>query len=152
MLAAELEGHDGLWVEDKGRTVAVHWRRARDPAAAALLADVAVTGIAESTGLHVEPGKMVAELCPPTDWDKGTAVAAVATEADLRTVVYVGDDRGDMPAFDAVKARDGVAIGVDQGDETPAPVRDGTDLLLPGASGVRRWLEDLAAALGNEPA
>lgn len=147
-LAGDLDGRDGIWVEDKGRTVAVHWRNAPDQAAAERMVDAAVSAIAEDTGLAVEPGKLVAELRPPTDWDKGAAVAAAADERGLRRLTYVGDDLGDLPALEAARARGGIAIGVEQGGETPAQVRAAADLMLDGHDGVRAWLRRLDRVLG----
>lgn len=142
----------GVWVEDKGLSVAVHWRRAQDPDAA----EAAVTGLADrlaaDTGLHAEPGKLVAELRPPVAWDKGAAVEALLAELDAgldaATVAYIGDDRGDLPAFRAVRAAGGVAVAVDHGPETPEQVRAAADLVLDGPEAVADLLTRLHARLG----
>nr|BFE84080.1 hypothetical protein GCM10020093_066810 [Planobispora longispora] len=59
-----IAGLDGVRIEDKDRSVAVHTRRAPEPQAAldALRAPVGV--LAAETGLAVEPGKFVLELRP----------------------------------------------------------------------------------------
>lgn len=145
--ALALAGHPGVVLEDKGLAVALHWRTADDrTSAGAFVADL-VADVAADTGLAHEPGKFVAELRPPLDWDKGSAVRALVDEHGLRTVVYAGDDRGDLAAFAAVREHGGRIVVVDHGDETPAEVRDAGDVVLDGAEAVGQWLTDVAAAL-----
>lgn len=147
-LRSELERGDGLYVEDKGGTVAVHWRRADDQEAAEELVQRVVSEVAEATGLALEPGKKVTELRPPVDWDKGTVIDKIAEELDLVEVVYLGDDLGDLVAFEAVHARGGVAVAVAQDEETPQELRDAADVELPGPPGVKEWLNELAELIG----
>lgn len=144
----EFDGRDGLMVEDKGGTVAVHWRRARDQEAAEELVRRVTSEVADATGLGLERGKKVAELRPPVDWDKGTAIAAIADDHNLSEIVYFGDDLGDLAAFATVHARGGVAVAVDQDDETPPDLREVSDVQLPGPTGVKDWLNELAELLG----
>ncbi len=53
-------------------------------------------------GLIVEPGRLVLELRPP-GMDKGVALADWVRETGAETVVYAGDDLGDLAAFAAVE-------------------------------------------------
>ena len=65
---------EGTWVEDKGRAVAVHMRRAADPQARARRCSAGpLRELAEETGLVVEPGRLVLEL-RPAGADKGAAL------------------------------------------------------------------------------
>ena len=48
--------------------------------------------------LEVRAAKMSVELHPPLPADKGTALEALA--GGMAAVAYVGDDRGDLPAYD----------------------------------------------------
>ena len=133
----------GAELEDKGRALAVHWRRAeeRDEAGPAL-----TEAVRESAGdLVVEDGKMVIELRPPVTADKGTAVAELAE--GFSAVAYAGDDLGDLPAFAEVSGRSGLAVGVDHGPETDAKVRDAVDLLVDGTEGLEAWLADVCDAV-----
>ena len=146
-IAAALEGHPGLLLEDKGLAVALHWRNAPNREAAGayvarLLADIAV-----ETGLAQEPGKFVLELRPPVALDKGSAVRSILKDPTVRTVVYAGDDKGDLAAFTAAREAGGVAIAVDHGDETPQELRAAADLIIGGTDAMTIWLRDLAAAL-----
>lgn len=140
VLERVLGGLDGVFVEDKGLSVAVHWRNAEDRAAAERAVDDAVGRLAGDTGLAAEPGKLVAELRPPVEWDKGSAVRAAVEESGASAVAYVGDDLGDLPAFAAVRALGGLAVAVDHGSETPAAVREACDETLAGPDEVAAFL------------
>ena len=133
----------GVHVEHKGLSVTLHTRRA--PAAAPWVDDWAARAAA-ATGLLAEPGRRSVELRPPVDADKGTVLAELA--ADLDAVCFLGDDRGDLPAFDALRrlaARglDTVAVAVDS-DEAPAALVTAADVVVEGPSGALRLLESLA--------
>lgn len=138
----------GVALEDKGLSVAVHWRNTRDRHAAGVAVAAVVADVAAQTGLRREPGKLVEELRPPVRYDKGDAVRALVEECGLEDVAYVGDDLGDVPGFAAARSLDGLAVVVDHGVETPDAVRDMADVLLDGVDGTRAWLEALAARLG----
>ena len=141
----------GVAVEDKGLAVAVHWRRAHDPAAAEARVAAVVADVAARTGLRRDPGKLVEELRPPVERDKGDAVRDLAQETGLDDVAYIGDDLGDLPAFAVARALGGLAVAVDHGPETPAPVLAAADVVVRGAEGVAVWLEELAARVGVPP-
>ena len=145
--ALAIAGHPGVVLEDKGLAVSLHWRNAPDRDAAGAFVDQIAAQVAAETGLAQEPGKFVAELRPPVQWDKGTTVTALAQESALDTVVYLGDDRGDLPALGAARAAGGVALVVDHGAETASDVRAAGDVILDGPAAVGAWLAQLAAAL-----
>jgi trehalose 6-phosphate phosphatase len=129
-------GVEGIRIEDKGLSVAVHWRGAVDRTAAEEAITDAVERLAADSGLRPEPGKLVAELRPPVDWDKGSAVRVVAEDAGGGPVAYLGDDLGDLPAFEAARALGGLAVAVDHGEETPPALREAADLVLDGPDAV----------------
>jgi trehalose 6-phosphate phosphatase len=138
---------EGAWVEDKGLSVAVHWRPAPDRAAAESALRPVVDALVERTGLVREPGKLVEELRPPTGRDKGTVVEELADGADLAELAYAGDDTGDLPALRAVRRRGGLVIVVDHGDETPPELRGIADVCVVGVGGVGELLAALARRL-----
>ena len=146
-LALALAGHPGVVLEDKGLAVALHWRTAEDRDAAGAFVGEVVTEVATDTGLHREPGKFVEELRPPLHWDKGSTVRALVEEHALSLVVYVGDDKGDLPALAAARDAGGRAVVVEHGSETPTEVRAAGDVVLAGAEGVQQWLAEVARAL-----
>ena len=62
--AAAARAVEGAWVDDKGSSLAVHYRQAPDPAAAALQLEGPLRPLAREHGLEVLEGKMVLEPVP----------------------------------------------------------------------------------------
>ena len=130
-------------VEHKGLTVTLHYRS--DPERQDVIDRLAVA-LADRYGLRTHPGKMSRELRPPVKVDKGTVLRDLS--AGLSAVAFVGDDTGDLPAFEALQAmrRSGlatlaVAVG---GVETPAAVLEAGDVVVTGTDGVIAILTALA--------
>jgi trehalose 6-phosphate phosphatase len=147
---AEAAAPEGLTVERKGLAVTFHFRQA--PHLANWAADFAAARAAAS-GLAAHPGKMSWELRPPGPTDKGTVIAGLAT--GLTAVCFVGDDRGDLPAFATLgrlraEGIDTLTVAVG-GPETPAELLAGADLVVDGPAGVLVLLETLAGS-GELPA
>jgi trehalose 6-phosphate phosphatase len=94
--AAEL-ATSGVDVEDKGLSLTLHFRRVPDAEDAAV---AWARAAAARTSLHLRAAKMSLELHPAVTVDKGTVVEE--RSAGLAAVAYVGDDVGDLPAFDAL--------------------------------------------------
>jgi len=117
------------WLEDKGLTVAFHWREAPSEAAArAELAGVAER--AEAAGLETRWGRKVLELRPPVEADKGTAVRTLLGERGLRRALYAGDDTTDLDAF---RGLDGCEVAVRVAvvsAEAPPGLREAADAVV----------------------
>ena len=92
---------EDAFVEKKGLAVAVHTRRLEDPAAAFDRLLPVLTDAAKAHDLMVEPGRNVVEIRSP-GMHKGTAIEVLAEEQDAGAFVFVGDDLGDIDAFNAV--------------------------------------------------
>ena len=138
---------EGVYVEPKGLTVTLHFRRAPEH-------KDWVVAFAErqhaARGLQVHPGRLERELRPAIDVDKGTVVRALVAEHDeqhdgqpLRALAAFGDDVGDLPAFAALEAlRDAegpapprLVVRVAAVDtESPAAVAAAADLTVAGAT------------------
>lgn len=146
VLAADLGGQPGIRIEAKPASVAAHWRQAPDHARAAGLVRQAADRAATRTGLRLEPGKLVVELRPPIDVDKGSAVAALIAVARPTVVAYAGDDLGDIPALRVVRGAAGYALVVDHGAETDPRLLAVADEVYPGTAGFADWLAALANA------
>ncbi|MGA5896725.1 trehalose-phosphatase [Streptomyces venetus] len=149
-LLDRLGASQGTRIEEKGRAVAVHTRRAADPQAALDSLREPLAGLASRHGLIVEPGRMVLELRPP-GMDKGVALTAFAREITAGSVLYAGDDLGDLPAYAAVdKLRSNGTPGllVCSGSDEVTELRDRSDLVVDGPQGVVRLLRTLADRLG----
>lgn len=142
---------EGVWLEDKGLSVAVHWRNATDREAAGARVERLVESVAADLGLAREPGKFVEELRPPVEWDKGAAVRALVDDAGLDRVGYAGDDRGDLPGLRTARDAGGVAIVVDHGEETHPEVRQAADVVVDGVEDFAQLLAQLAEAMGGSP-
>jgi trehalose 6-phosphate phosphatase len=120
---------DWPWLEDKGLTVAFHWREAPDEEAArSELATIAAG--AEESGLVARWGRKVLELRPPVEADKGTAVRTLLEEHRLDRALYAGDDTTDLDAFGGL---DGCEVSVRvalASAESPSGLREAADLVL----------------------
>jgi trehalose 6-phosphate phosphatase len=141
--------HPGVMLEDKGRALALHYRKAPE---AEREARRLVAGLAgrHAEILRVIDGKMVLEIKPRLS-DKGAALRSFLDEPPFRgrRPVFVGDDVTDEDAFRAVNELDGHSIRVGDGRDTHARWQ------LPDVNGVIGWLESLpgklkAEAHGNE--
>ncbi|MFF8727944.1 trehalose-phosphatase [Streptomyces sp. NPDC015171] len=140
----------GTWIEEKGRAVAVHTRRAADPQAAFEALRAPLADLAARHGLIVEPGRMVLELRPP-GMDKGVALLDHARAVGAGCVVYAGDDLGDLPAFAAVgelRAAGIPGLLVCSGSTEVTELAERADLVVDGPAGVVELLRTLAAQLG----
>jgi trehalose 6-phosphate phosphatase len=117
------------WLEDKGLTVAFHWREARDEGGA-LRSLEAVAARAEAAGLEARWGRKVLELRPPVAADKGTAVRTLLGERGLRRALYAGDDTTDVDAFRGLEGLElAVRVAV-ASPEGPRALRAAADLVV----------------------
>lgn len=111
-LSSTLSSVPGAIVEDKGLTVAVHYRLVSRGRVRRVLR--AVREVLSSTPqLRPLKGKKVVELLPDVDWDKGRAAQLLLARAGgpNYTPVYVGDDETDEPAFKALSSGITVVVG-----------------------------------------
>lgn len=122
-LTERLSALPGVMVEHKRYAVAVHYRYAEPGAAGPVTA--AVHDIGNRSGLKVTSGRMVAELRPNVDWDKGKTLQWIVDRIAGREPllpIFVGDDLTDEDGFDAV-LHDGIGIVVrhtEDGDRATA--------------------------------
>jgi trehalose 6-phosphate phosphatase len=152
--AAELDpgrlADAGLRTEDKAAIVALHWRGARDPGAAEAVA-ARIGEEAEAAGLHTHRGRMVLELRPAVEIDKGIGLRALLeAEPGIEAAFYAGDDRTDADGFRALAemaaAGDlerAVRVAV-VSPETPDEVPEAADVTVAGPEGFVAVLEALA--------
>jgi trehalose 6-phosphate phosphatase len=134
---ALVAAHPGTSVEDKGRTIAVHFRMA--PAAEAAIRQ-SLAAIAKPLGsnYHIQEGNMVLEI-KPRGFTKETAIKAFMKEPPFsgRRPVFVGDDLTDQDGFRLVEDQGGISIAV--GERVHGQYR------LENACAVRGWLQGIAA-------
>ncbi len=146
------QGAEDAHIEEKGLAVAVHTRRLADPERAFEALLPAIEDLAGRYDLVVEPGKQVIEVRSP-GMHKGLVVDRLVEELHAGGFVFVGDDLGDVEAFEAVAAlaKNGLPtlLVCSASDEESALVRL-SDVLVHGPEGVLDLLRQLtsdAAAL-----
>ena len=132
------------WPAEAGKrlTLSFHYRTAANQEAArALLEEAAGRAVAE--GLRPRWGRLVLEVRPPIDADKGTAIRMLLEQSGLRRALYAGDDSTDLDAF---RALDGLELAVRiaiASDEGPSELGGAADLVV----GSPEALADLLARL-----
>lgn len=131
-----------IGVEHKGLSLTLHFRA--DPTQEDRV-QAWVDEEADRSGLAVHPGRMSIELRPPVERDKGMALAEAAE--GFGAACFLGDDRGDLAAFDALDrmAADGAAtfrVGV-RSAEAPEELLDRADVVVDGPAEALDVLERL---------
>ena len=116
-------------IEDKGLTVAFHYRD-RDDEGAAVTELEALAARARGEGFATRFGRKVLEVLPPLDSNKGTAVRRLLDESGLRRALVAGDDTTDLDAFRAVEELDcHVRVAVASA-EAPALLRERAEIVV----------------------
>lgn len=132
-----------VWIEDKRLSLVVHGRQAADPDAALAPLREPVAALAQELGLEMHPGRDVLELRLP-GFDKAGAIDRLA--GDRAGVLYLGDDLGDIPAFELLKqlrAQGRVAYGVAVASSGVAEAADAADLSVAEAADAVELLRSL---------
>jgi len=141
---------DGTWIEDKGHALVVHIRGAAHPRVAMRALRDPLRDLAEGLGLAIEPGRFVIELRPPGT-DKGVALTNLVDERAARSVVFCGDDLGDLAAFAAIRSlrADGIpGVAVASASVESPQVAAKADLVVDGPDGIVDLFAAIAAELG----
>jgi trehalose 6-phosphate phosphatase len=143
----------GVLIEVKRVSVSVHFRQAGDPLQAAARLRPILETIATREKLQLQEGRLVLELRPPVEIDKGQVLRRLAAEFDPASIVYAGDDRTDVDAFRALKAIATspvrtLAVGI-QSRELPAETFSDCDLVLDGVAGTLELLRGLSTLPAN---
>lgn len=133
---------DGATVEPKRLSVTVHFRRRPEvgPVVIALADEIAA-----AHGLTVRPARRSIEVHPPETPDKGVVVIDLAQRCSA--ACFLGDDVGDLPAFEALDRLAGegmvtVRVAVES-DESAPGLLDRADVVVPGPAGAVTWLRSL---------
>jgi len=135
----------GVLVEPKRASVAVHYRLAEPDGQRRVAALVERLLAQRPDQLKVTPGKMVYELQPKLDWNKGKAVRylldTLGLTGDDRVPIYLGDDVTDEDAFRELGGT-GVSIYVGRPEELDRDTA--ADFNLDSPAEVERLLDSLA--------
>jgi trehalose-phosphatase len=135
-LACLLLSIPGVWLEDKGLTLAIHYQSVAEEGVRQ--ARKLVQGVLDpfADRLQLIRGKKVWELAPRELGDKGMAVSSELSAAGCGAMpVYIGDDRMDEPAFSALDC--GITVRVGRACRTNARYR------LSSVDQVHQFLEKL---------
>jgi trehalose 6-phosphate phosphatase len=130
------DAEPGLLVEDKGLSVALHYRNAPN---AADIAEATAERLAKRTGLKLQRGDCVVELRTPGA-DKGDALRAFMDEPPFQGAlpIFVGDDLTDEAGFAAATDLGGYGIRVGS-PQRPTAAR----YALADIEAALAWLETL---------
>jgi trehalose 6-phosphate phosphatase len=137
-LTERLSAIPGVLIEDKGESVALHWRLA--PEAATRVQEAARSALRKlGPNFRLQDGKSVVEIVPEAS-GKGRAVEALLAMAPYRgrRPLFAGDDLTDENGFRAVEERGGLSIKIGTGD-TIASRR------VSSPAAFRAWLAEFAA-------
>jgi trehalose 6-phosphate phosphatase len=143
----------GVQVESKSLTTAVHYRRAPEGTREQIETILRSLVPADHPLFVLTEGKMIVEIRPRVDWNKGTAVRWIQDrlQADGALPFIIGDDRTDEDAFDAID--DAVTIRVGPEESTVAqyclPDQEAVGEMLHWLLGV--WKERRADVKGDDP-
>jgi trehalose 6-phosphate phosphatase len=143
-----LKGVDGVLIEPKKFSVAVHYRLVAPAQHDEVTAAVRAVVGEFAPSLKVTPGKEVYEIQPNLDWDKGRAVQFLLTALGLDgpdvLPFYLGDDITDEDAFRALRGR-GVGVIVGRPDDPEVAGRPtAADLALASVDEVQQFLDAMA--------
>ena len=138
--------HEGIIVEDKGYSCALHYRLAPGSDAYVHAAAVAVCADYPQYALDVLAGKFMVEV-KPSGFNKGTGIRELMKSAPFRgrQPIFIGDDVTDEAAFAVLPEFDGIGFSV--GRELP-----GVAGFFQTPSDVRAWLYRVADTVeASEP-
>ena len=139
---------EGMTYEDKGLSLAIHYRLTIDTDLSKRFLRELLTPLANEHDMTLIMGRMVAELKSKKS-NKGVAVLNTIERLGLRNAIYIGDDVTDVDAFRTItdlRGRNrikGYSIGV-LSQETPKEVVDESDFVSRSIAGVERFLRWLA--------
>jgi trehalose 6-phosphate phosphatase len=137
-LATVAELGPGILVEDKGYSLAIHYRLAADKGRTVQAAVDRIAADEPAGSIEVLPGKYVIEI-KRAGFNKGTAVRDLMGYPPFhgRIPIFIGDDTTDEAAFAVIPDLGGLAFAV--GKYVP-----GVNGMFDSPSSVRGWLERIA--------
>jgi len=133
-------------IENKGVTASIHYRLSPEPRLAERDILAAIEQSPHTKSLLIVQDKMVIDLIPPIEINKGTAVTDLIREHNLQGGIYMGDDLTDINAFRAIHTAGrnldfhGFALGITS-PEMPESFIQEVDFTLNGVGDVERFLK-----------
>ncbi len=140
----------GVVVEDKGVSIALHYRTATDHDLAQFRIQRALQRTPIPPRFVTRPGRMLVEIVPGAMHTKADAVRTILRERSLRNAVFIGDDMTDLDGFAAIRVLGpghACAIAVSS-PEAPPALLHAADVAVAGVTGVAALLDALITELG----
>jgi trehalose 6-phosphate phosphatase len=136
--AAIAEAGPGIVLEDKGYSLALHYRLAPDKEDFVRAAAAKICAGLDSAPIELLPGKLVVEI-KQSGFTKATAVRELMTYTPFsgRRPIFFGDDVTDLGVFEVLPEFRG--IGVSVGRKIP-----GVTACFERPTDVRHWLEQIS--------
>lgn len=131
----------GVWIEDKGPSIALHFRNSSMPTRAHALIHEVLAPM--SSSLAIFDGKMVVNAMPTGAPDKAAAVHGLVQRGGAGAALFAGDDVNDEPVFAAAPLH-WLTVRVGR-DEHPSQAR----FFVDGPEQVALLLERLVAMTGR---
>jgi trehalose 6-phosphate phosphatase len=136
-LASTLPKIPGVVVEDKGPSLAIHYRLARSRAAVRRHILIAAADLHDA---RIIEGKMVVNILPADAPDKGTALVGLCKRLGCESAIYIGDDENDEDVF--ALASEGRLLGIRVGRSR----RSQATYFLPSQTDIDALLAELVDA------
>ncbi|HEY7661721.1 MAG TPA: trehalose-phosphatase [Xanthobacteraceae bacterium] len=136
--AAIAEAGPGIILEDKGYSLALHYRLAPDKEHVVREAAAQVCATIDAPAIELLPGKLVVEI-KQSGFTKATAVRELMTYPPFaeRRPIFIGDDVTDLGVFEILPEFRGIGISV--GRNVP-----GVAACFERPTDVRHWLEQIS--------
>jgi trehalose 6-phosphate phosphatase len=136
--AAIAEAGPGIILEDKGYSLALHYRLAPEKEGMVRAAAAKLCAGLRAPSIELLPGKFVIEI-KQTGFSKATAVRELMTYPPFaqRRPIFIGDDVTDLGVFEVLPDFDGIGISV--GRKVP-----GVESCFEQPTDVRHWLEQIS--------
>jgi trehalose 6-phosphate phosphatase len=143
-LAATAEFAPGILLEDKGYSLALHYRLAPEKGPELVQAVAEICADAPEEPVEILKGKLVVDV-KPAGINKGTAVSELMRHAPFvgRQPIFIGDDTTDLPVFSIIPKFGGQAYSV-------GGIVADVDGHFDGPKSVRAWLARIAAESAAE--
>jgi alpha,alpha-trehalase len=141
-LRERLTGIDGVLIENKGLTVSVHYRLAKETAVKKVkelfLQAIDYGNVTDK--FQVSKGKKVLEVRPPVEWNKGKAIEWLLEIHGMpgTLAIFAGDDVTDEDGFKVLQTVGGISIFI--GEDTASSA---ADYYLDSPTELHQWLEKL---------
>ncbi len=120
VIKERLNSIEGVIIEDKKFSVAVHYRLVKSEEDIYAIRNCVYGVLGSDTSFRIMEGKKVFEILPAIQWNKGKAVRWIMQALGISwgdaTVIYIGDDTTDEDAFRTIRGR-GVGILVSEKDK-----------------------------------